>query len=91
MSRLIDPWTTVTVYNTRNQSDLQVLKLFLRRLSSDLKNSLLEFVGVNNVNLPTNTKIIIVQNKGMLLDFMLAMKGAKANVLERVYMLVSVG
>lgn len=29
VSRLIDPWTTVTVYNIHNHSDIQVLQAFL--------------------------------------------------------------
>lgn len=33
VSRLIKPWTTVTVYNAHNQSDIQVSKLFLFCLS----------------------------------------------------------
>lgn len=85
VSRLIDPWTTVTVYNTHNQSDIQVLKAFRRRISS---HRLCGLVVITSVCVSKKSNLICLQNKYLLLHFMLAKKGAKANVLDRVYMLV---
>lgn len=59
VSRLIDPWTTVTVYNIHNHSDIQVLQAFLCRSYSKLKNSLIGFVVLNTVYVSKNTNIII--------------------------------